>query len=182
MFFIWLLQVFDVDVTKLDEDVEYVAMVVHVCCKLLFLIFQFIYKRMLHVCLSEMLYVFHTYVACVLSECCIYIVMTFHAFLGVFTSVSDVRWKCFIWMLSRTGTASPFLPSVVSPRCLLFSMLAMFGWCGLCGDERRRWDESFERRKIRTGGTRGRTRGLAGAVAPSSTVDSFKYLYKYLYL
>jgi hypothetical protein len=30
-----VLQVFHVDVAKVDRDVAYVAMVVHVCCKLL---------------------------------------------------------------------------------------------------------------------------------------------------
>jgi hypothetical protein len=50
MFFMWMLQVFYVDVVKVDQDVAYVAMVVHVCCKLLFVMFSV---------------VFHTYVASV---------------------------------------------------------------------------------------------------------------------
>ena len=35
-----MLQVFHVDVAKVDRDVAHVAMVVHVCCKLLFPMFN----------------------------------------------------------------------------------------------------------------------------------------------
>ena len=38
--FIGILQLFHADVTKEDRDVPYVAMVVHVCCKLLFPMFH----------------------------------------------------------------------------------------------------------------------------------------------
>jgi hypothetical protein len=38
--FILMLQVFYVYIAKVDWDVAYVAMIVHVCCKLLFLMFQ----------------------------------------------------------------------------------------------------------------------------------------------
>jgi hypothetical protein len=38
-----------------------------------------------------------------------------------------------------------------------------------------------QRRNDKFLSTRGGTRGLAGAVATPSIVDSFKYLYKYLY-
>ena len=34
-----MLQVFYIDVAKVDRNVAYVAMVVHVCCKLLFSMF-----------------------------------------------------------------------------------------------------------------------------------------------
>jgi hypothetical protein len=43
-YFRGMLQVFYVDVTKLDRDVAYVAMVVHVFCKLLFLIFYLFFQ------------------------------------------------------------------------------------------------------------------------------------------
>ena len=39
-----MLQVFHVDGAKVDLDVAYVAMVVHVCCKLLFLVFQLFFQ------------------------------------------------------------------------------------------------------------------------------------------
>ena len=51
-----MLQVFHVDAVKVDRDVAYVAMAIHVCCKLLFRMFQ----------------LFQTHVARVLSGCCIY--------------------------------------------------------------------------------------------------------------
>ena len=37
---------------KIDRDVAYVAMVVHVCCKRLFPIFHLFFRRVLQVCLS----------------------------------------------------------------------------------------------------------------------------------
>ena len=43
-----------------------------------------------------MLDMFYTYVASVLSGCCIYFAMAFQVFSGVFASVSDACFKCFI--------------------------------------------------------------------------------------
>jgi hypothetical protein len=40
------------DVAKVDWDVTYVAMVVHVCCKHLFPMFHLFFRLMLQVCLS----------------------------------------------------------------------------------------------------------------------------------
>jgi hypothetical protein len=48
-----LLQLFHMYVAKVDQDIAYVAMVVYICCKLLFLMFHLFFKRMLHVCLPE---------------------------------------------------------------------------------------------------------------------------------
>jgi hypothetical protein len=64
-----VLQVFQMDVEKVDQDVAYVTMVVHVCCKLLFSIFYFFLTYVASVFIW-MLHIFHTYVASVLSECC----------------------------------------------------------------------------------------------------------------
>jgi hypothetical protein len=50
-----MLQVLYVDVAKLDRDVAYVAIAIHVCCKRLFQMFQ----------------LFETDVARILSGCCI---------------------------------------------------------------------------------------------------------------
>jgi hypothetical protein len=36
--------VFRMDAAKVDQDVAYVAMVVHVCCKLLFLMFHLFFE------------------------------------------------------------------------------------------------------------------------------------------
>ena len=41
---------------------------------------------------------FHTNVASILSRCCICFVMAFQVFLGVFASVSDACFKCFIFL------------------------------------------------------------------------------------
>jgi hypothetical protein len=38
--FIYILQVSHMDVAKVDQDIVYVAMVVHRCCKLLFSMFH----------------------------------------------------------------------------------------------------------------------------------------------
>ena len=55
-FFRGMFQVFHTDVAKIDRDVAHVAIVVHICCKCLFLMFHLF---------------FYTYVAS-LSGCCIY--------------------------------------------------------------------------------------------------------------
>jgi hypothetical protein len=48
-----MLQLFHMDVAKVDRDVAYVAMVVHVCCKHLSQCFIDFFRRMLQVCLSR---------------------------------------------------------------------------------------------------------------------------------
>jgi hypothetical protein len=85
--------VIHMDVAKLAQDVAYVAKLVHVCCKCLFLIHLF-FRHMLQVCLSiccicftHMLRVFYLDVA--------YVCNSFQVFLGVFASVSDTCFNCF---------------------------------------------------------------------------------------
>jgi hypothetical protein len=95
--FISMLQVFYMDVTKVDREVAYVIMVVHVCCQLLFSCF---------ICFLELYYVvsvlfgccihFHVYVASVLSGCYVCLCNSFKYFSGVSVSVSDACFKCFI--------------------------------------------------------------------------------------
>jgi hypothetical protein len=70
MCFICMLQLFHADVAKVDRDVIYVAMVVHICCKGLF--------PMFHLC-------FHRYVASVF-------------YLDV-AYISHICCKRFIWIL-----------------------------------------------------------------------------------
>jgi hypothetical protein len=85
--FIGMLEVFHMDVTKVDQNVAYVSMVVHVCYKLLFLMFHLFFQTMLQVCLfrccicfTGMLQVFYLDVAYVLQ----WIFMCFRVFLQVF--------------------------------------------------------------------------------------------------
>jgi hypothetical protein len=66
-----MLQVFHMDVVKVDPDVAYIAMVVHICCKLLFLIFYLFFQTYVAIVFIWMLHIFHTYVASVLSGCCV---------------------------------------------------------------------------------------------------------------
>jgi hypothetical protein len=69
--------VFHMDVVKVNRVVTRVAMVVHVCCKLMFSMFRLIFPMyvasvcMLQVCLSRCCIYFHTYDESVLSRCCI---------------------------------------------------------------------------------------------------------------
>jgi hypothetical protein len=57
--------VFHINVAKLDQDVTYVAMVVHVCCKCLFPMFHLFFRRMLQVFYLDVSSVFQTYVTSV---------------------------------------------------------------------------------------------------------------------
>jgi hypothetical protein len=149
------------NVAKVDWDVAYVVMVVHVGCKLLFPMFQLFFRTYVASVFIWMLHMFHTYVAHMFIWMLhIFCNGFFKRFLGVSTSVSDVCYKCltiFRYLLqnvsfrcfkSRSGVASPSLPSAVSPQCLLlFSMLVML--------RRHGWGESFERCRIRTSGACG---------------------------
>jgi hypothetical protein len=47
-----MLQIFHMDVAKVDRDVAYVTMAIHVGCKRLFQIFYLFFIGMLQVCLS----------------------------------------------------------------------------------------------------------------------------------
>jgi hypothetical protein len=130
-----MLQVFHVDNAKVDRGVGYVAMVVHVCCKLLFSMFSCFPD----ICCSylDVAYVLHIYCTCFIWMLCMFY-MVFKCFLDVFASVSDAYFKCFIYL--QTYVASLHLdvskvdrvlhlahssPLIASPRCLhLFSVPA----------------------------------------------------------
>jgi hypothetical protein len=57
-----MLQVFHMDVAKVDQDITYIAIGVHVCCKLLFLMFHLFFQMYVASVFIWMLYMFHTYV------------------------------------------------------------------------------------------------------------------------
>ena len=72
-----MLQVFRTDVAKVDRDVEYVAMAMHLCCKCLFEMFCLFFQTYVASVFIWMLHMFYTYVASVLSRYCICFAMAF---------------------------------------------------------------------------------------------------------
>jgi hypothetical protein len=75
-----MLQVFHMNVAKVDRDVAYVAMVVHICCKLMFPMFIFFQTYVASVFILNVVYV-----SCL---CCKY-------FIWMFTYVFCNGFKCF---------------------------------------------------------------------------------------
>jgi hypothetical protein len=83
--------VFHMDVAKVDSNVAYVAMVVHVCCKLLFSMFHlFFFRRTLQVCLSECCICLTHMLASVLSG--------YYICYAMVSSVFRYFCKCFRYM------------------------------------------------------------------------------------
>jgi hypothetical protein len=91
-----MLQVFHMDIVKVDRDIAYVAMVVHICCKLLFLMFHLFFQTYFASVFMLMLYMFHTYVASVIAKSLRMFCNDFKVFFSVLVSVLDVYFKCFI--------------------------------------------------------------------------------------
>jgi hypothetical protein len=60
------------DIAKVDPDVAYIAIVIHVCCKRLFQMFHLFSNYVASIFL-DVAYVPHKCVASVLSRCCIYL-------------------------------------------------------------------------------------------------------------
>jgi hypothetical protein len=69
-----MLQLFQVDVTKVHEDVAYVAMVIHVCCKLFFPNFSVVFPDVYCQCI-------YLNVAHVSYICCMCFIWMLHIFL-----------------------------------------------------------------------------------------------------
>jgi hypothetical protein len=59
-----MLQVFHTDVVKVDRDVAYVAMVVHVCCKILFSMFHLFFQAYITSVFIYVAYVSHKCCKC----------------------------------------------------------------------------------------------------------------------
>jgi hypothetical protein len=59
--------VFRMDIAKVDRNVAYVAMAVHVCYKRLFPMFHLFFQTYVASVFIWMLHMFHTYLAIVLS-------------------------------------------------------------------------------------------------------------------
>jgi hypothetical protein len=89
-----MLQVFYMDVAKVDRDDAYVAVVVHLCCKLLFPMFHLFFQTYVAsvfiwiycICFTHMF-------ASILFGCFIYFCNSFKCFSIVFASVSDACFK-----------------------------------------------------------------------------------------
>jgi hypothetical protein len=86
-----MFEVFHTDVAKVDRDVAYVAIVVHLCCKRLFPVF-YLFSDICCTCV-------HTYVSSVLSGRYVMFAIVFKCFSGVFANVSETCFKCFICLL-----------------------------------------------------------------------------------
>jgi hypothetical protein len=90
-----MLQVFYIDVAKVDRGVAYLAIAIHVCLK----------------CMFQMFFLFHTYVASISSRCCKYrsgccimcngYIRMLQVYVPNVSSVLYIRCKCFIWTLER---------------------------------------------------------------------------------
>ena len=87
-----MLQVFQMDVAKVDQDVAYVAMVVHLCSKCLPLMFHlFFHTYVISVFHSDVAYVSH-----ICCKCFIWMLRMFcNGYTRLFPGVSDVCCKCF---------------------------------------------------------------------------------------
>jgi hypothetical protein len=55
--------VFYMNVTKVDHDVAYITMAIHVCCKRLIQMFHLFFQMYVAIGFIWMLHMFHTYVA-----------------------------------------------------------------------------------------------------------------------
>jgi hypothetical protein len=101
-----MLQLFYIDVAKVDWDVAYVAIVVHVCCKGLLPMFHLCLSGCC-ICFTHMLHVFYLDVA--------YVCKGFEVFLGVFFKVSEACCKCAFQMFQT------YVASVLSECCICCS-------------------------------------------------------------
>jgi hypothetical protein len=91
-----VLQVFHIDVPKVDRDITYVAMISHTCCKRVFQMFHLFFRSMLQVCLFWVCYPNVTYVLQWIFKC----------FLDVFANVLDACFKCFIRLQTYVANIS----------------------------------------------------------------------------
>jgi hypothetical protein len=73
-----MLQVFYMDVAKVDLDVAYVAVALHVCCPRLFQLFHLFFDVCCK-CFIWMLHMFHMYVVRFYLDV-VYVAMTFKSF------------------------------------------------------------------------------------------------------
>jgi hypothetical protein len=109
-----MLQVFRMDVAKVDRDVAYVAMAMPSCCKRLFQMFYLFFRRML-----QAFYLNVAYVASVFIWMLHMLAMTFNCF--------QVFYKCFRCMLQLFQFFRTYATSVSSGCCKSRSDVAHVG-------------------------------------------------------
>jgi hypothetical protein len=96
-----MLQVFHRNVAKVDRDVAYVVMVVHVCCKGLSPIHLFFqtYVASVFIWMLHMLQVFYLNTTYVCND---FLNIFIHKrMFQVFYLSSFIRCKCYIWMFQK---------------------------------------------------------------------------------
>jgi hypothetical protein len=104
-----MLYLFHMNVAKIDRDVAYVTMVVHICCKLLLPMFHLFFHMHVASVFIWILYIF-SHICCKCSIWMLHIFCNgFKVFLDVFTNVLDACFMCFICLQT-------YLSNVVS-RC-----------------------------------------------------------------
>jgi hypothetical protein len=86
-----MLQEFCIDVVKVDRDITYVAMAIHVCCKRLFQMFHLFFQTYIASVFICMLRIFHTYVCKCFCQDVAYVLQWLFKFFMCFR-------KCFIYM------------------------------------------------------------------------------------
>jgi hypothetical protein len=113
------LQVFIADVAKIDRNFAHVAIVVHVCCRLLFPnVSSAFFQTYVTSVFIRMLHMFHAYIANVLSECCVCFTMVLKCFSCVFASVSSALRMLYLLHLdfSKVDRILHLLPRFLLPR------------------------------------------------------------------
>ena len=90
-----MFQLFHADVVKVDRDVAYVAMVVHVCCKRLFLMFHLFFQMYVGSVFIWMLHMFNSYVASIYLDVAYVLQWLLSVSCVCFLSVSDACFKHF---------------------------------------------------------------------------------------
>jgi hypothetical protein len=89
--------VFHLDVAKVDRDVAYVAMVVHVCCKGLLLMFHMCFRMYVTSVYLDGAYVSHKCCMCFIWVLFLFakIFNCLHVFFKCFRSIISMYFKCF---------------------------------------------------------------------------------------
>jgi hypothetical protein len=119
-----MFQIFYADGAKVDQDIAYVTMVVHICYKCLFSILHLFFQMYVTNVFIWMLHMFHTYVTSVLSGCCICLQLFFQVFFMCFC-------KCFRRMFQMFSYFRTYVASVL---CILQCEPPAAATCCSCGD------------------------------------------------